>query len=872
MKYPLRTITFLIFMLWTTFAEAQTTYRFGDQAFNTRGEAEAAMRAAYGDIGPWLEPLRDVQDGDTVTHFFSVKTQEIRTENFAWQQFSGDPTSGASSCSFAGYPLLPSTENLCNSAEEYTDKQETIFEFRNCNFPPSDVHVVPTQFQHGLGGIIDTTPIKAHLATELRIPAERIGGVTNLLGLYQSYWTGADCDVPFVLQPTQDCIPDTTCSPGPSITEHLVGVCPPGLIPLNISFFRPENPTNYPRFCSQIVLTSITDELSPSATDLPTAQSNDPCEGNPCNVVSGDKYLRELLFETAGLSFELLYHSLVELPGDSLLGRGWSHGFSSSITDANAVGSEKILLHPNATTTTFAVDQTNPGTFYSLLGGDSLIRQISGDELHYLPGDDKKFVYTKRDSGNRHYLSAITDLSQGSTIHIKRNTNGIIKSVDIDGARALIFAYDQDTGNRLVSVSQGGVALATFSYTGVTPISNRLDSVRFADGAVRTYSYGDSRFPFHVTGITDENNDPFSTYEYHPDGKVQRSQRAGGAGLVELEYFPGETTVAMPLGAEKVYELSRPPGSLLTRLDRVTEDGLVVERSYNGTRPWIPASSIDRNGNQTQYQYDSWNRVRQMTRGASTPEAVTVETDWNDAFNRPAQIRHRDSAGVVSRQTDFSYSEGGQLLSVTEMDPTVPGSNRTTTYSYYSVPEILVGRLRIIDGPRSIPDMTTFTYRVDDDPNGGFRAGDLHTVTNAAGHVTEYLEYDSAGRALRVEDPNGVVTSLGYHLRGWLTSSSTGGEVIRYAYDNVGNLIRVTQPDGSFLRNDYDQAHRLIRITDALDNSQAFTLDAAGNRITEENRDPAGILRRSQGRVYDRLGRLRQLLSMATQISPLPDS
>ncbi len=77
----------------------------------------------------------------------------------------------------------------------------------------------------------------------------------------------------------------------------------------------------------------------------------------------------------------------------------------------------------------------------------------------------------------------------------------------------------------------------------------------------------------------------------------------------------------------------------------------------------------------------------------------------------------------------------------------------------------------------------------------------------------------------------------------------------------MGNLTQVIHPDGSFLAYDYDDAHRLISISDALGNSKSYTLDAAGHRIAEQNTDPADVLRRSLGRVYDSLGRLRQLLN-----------
>jgi len=52
----------------------------------------------------------------------------------------------------------------------------------------------------------------------------------------------------------------------------------------------------------------------------------------------------------------------------------------------------------------------------------------------------------------------------------------------------------------------------------------------------------------------------------------------------------------------------------------------------------------------------------------------------------------------------------------------------------------------------------------------GHAAGDLQTVTNAAGHVTQFTLYDRAGRVKQMVDPKGVVTDMAYTPRGWISS------------------------------------------------------------------------------------------------------
>jgi YD repeat-containing protein len=44
----------------------------------------------------------------------------------------------------------------------------------------------------------------------------------------------------------------------------------------------------------------------------------------------------------------------------------------------------------------------------------------------------------------------------------------------------------------------------------------------------------------------------------------------------------------------------------------------------------------------------------------------------------------------------------------------------------------------------------------------GHTAGDLQSITNAAGHVTQFTLYDRAGRVRQMVDPKGVVTDTVY--------------------------------------------------------------------------------------------------------------
>jgi YD repeat-containing protein len=149
-----------------------------------------------------------------------------------------------------------------------------------------------------------------------------------------------------------------------------------------------------------------------------------------------------------------------------------------------------------------------------------------------------------------------------------------------------------------------------------------------------------------------------------------------------------------------------------------------------------------------------------------------------------------------------------------------------------------------------VNDQTTYVYD---------NAGNLTSITNAAGHVTTLSNYDAHGRAGRITDPNGLHTDFSYTVRGWLSAVSKGSETTSYEYDGIGQLTKATLPDDSSISYTYDAAHRLTGIADNAGNSVAYTLDSIGNRTGEQVKDANGVLVRKISRTYDALNRLKQI-------------
>ena len=164
------------------------------------------------------------------------------------------------------------------------------------------------------------------------------------------------------------------------------------------------------------------------------------------------------------------------------------------------------------------------------------------------------------------------------------------------------------------------------------------------------------------------------------------------------------------------------------------------------------------------------------------------------------------------------------------------------------------------DGPRSdVSDTTNFTYDAQ---------GRRTSVTNALGQIVQMLDYNGRGLAQRFIDSNGVETQLTYHPRGWLATSTVkdpagniANDVLtQYTYDDVGQVVKITQANGAELSYEYDGARRLIAVSNHEGERIEYTVDAAGNRTSESVKSASGSIKRLSTRVYDELSRVTKIV------------
>jgi YD repeat-containing protein len=406
-----------------------------------------------------------------------------------------------------------------------------------------------------------------------------------------------------------------------------------------------------------------------------------------------------------------------------------------------------------------------------------------------------------------------------------------------------------------------------------------------------------------LTGITDELDTRVGWYSYDTNGRAVSTDRGSGIDRYRITGVDGYgVNVEDPLGSTYRFGYTTVMGALKsTGITRPAGAGSASASSYRSFDAQGNLSSTNSFANvRTCYAYDQARNLETVRiEGLATNPSCTsvtpvgaqlpsggrkVSTEWHpdwrlntrvaepgrittsiyngqpDPFNgnalascapTTAQLPDGKPIAVLCKQIEQATTDtDGHLGFSAALQTTVAARTQSWTYNQY-------GQVLTEDGPRTdVNDITTYTYY--SDTTTDYTMGDLQSVTDAVGRVTQYSKYNRHGQILESSDANGVLTVNTYDLRQRLLSSSVGGQTTSYSYDAAGQLKKVTLPDSSWVGYDYDDAHRQVAVYDNKGNRTEYVLDNAGNRTGETTKDPGGNLKRQLSRSIDALGRVQQ--------------
>jgi RHS repeat-associated protein len=698
-----------------------------------------------------------------------------------------------------------------------------------------------------------------------------------------------------------------------------------------------------------------------------------PSEGNPCFPTNGNKAAHERGFEYGRISLQLHYNSLRQTRPYSYIDRNWSHSFAKRILTDWSAPQHIFVYDINGalpSSTGFVTFQDEMGLienykrksdgsaqFYSTstVGRVLAFLPRQGDlapfwemdypdgtiEIYDVAGRLTKVIHpdSPRDTLVLSYLGAplLSPYVEGSDVAHLDESFWRLNQISDGTGRSVSFQYTSDSFMWLTKITadNGATALLTLGYD----TDHRLTSLTYADNKVRTFVYNEAPNTFLVynaqtnsyvsgpipsgikgywlTGIVDERNRRYATYQYDDWGRAIASWHGtatDNAGGVRIIYASdSSSTVMYASGYRKVIDFAanepyRHKGTETEFTDTSTQVASTSYQYYPGSHRLSLITQPNTAKTLLEYEDTDGVHVVRRTEALLTPAQRRTEMDWDPGSNRlKARRVYADptstGVGTLESMTTFKFNLQDQVVARCEHDPLTAGAKdyscidtgvapvgvRRTVYAYCPSTNLAgcpAGYLQSIDGPRTdVADVRQMSYYDTADTTGCANANgtgechaarDLKSVINALNQKQDFLRYDRAGRVTRVRDPNGTITDLTYSPRGWVQTVTVRANgdgtpsaldaTTRLDYDDAGLVQRATLPDQSYLQYTYDDAQRLTDVTDAGNNALHFTLDADGHRVNEVAKDPAGVLKRSLGRVYNSLGQLLQIKNASNQV------
>ncbi len=464
--------------------------------------------------------------------------------------------------------------------------------------------------------------------------------------------------------------------------------------------------------------------------------------------------------------------------------------------------------------------------YFKKVQGIKRVTHIKFDWQHY-----KKFKYDQ--AGNI----------------IEYNENGIISKYTYDETRNL-----RTSEVRAFGTPESTITLITWHKT--LPVITQLIEGRATEEgqlaqALRTTIYDyDHRGNVLSTTVTDNQTNESRRWTATYDGHNQPLSNSNPLGQTQYWQYDGNGNVTKHTdyqGRVTLYEDYNPDGqprrfiNPAGQVSEITYDeaGRVIESTITIVSPLDAVQTAT-----TTYKYDKAGQLLQV----NLPDGSIVTYRYDDAHRL---IGMTDNFG---NHISYTLNSAGKVVAAIGYDP----DNQLANSSQYSFNHL--GQLEGYKGNNGQSE----TYR--------YRKGFLHDMHDGLTHG-RYYEHDNLGRLISesihsdkvtysydglsnlttVTDAEGNTTTYTYNAFGDLLSEySPDSGLATYAYSN-GLLTQQTDAAGRIQHYIYDNKKRLIRITDANQNTiSQYSYDYLG-RISRLSNVPASI---STDYTYDSANRV----------------
>ncbi|EFD1188443.1 RHS repeat protein, partial [Escherichia coli] len=336
---------------------------------------------------------------------------------------------------------------------------------------------------------------------------------------------------------------------------------------------------------------------------------------------------------------------------------------------------------------------------------------------------------------------------------------------------------------------------------------------------------------------------PEIRYRYDSDGRVTEQLNPAGLSYT-YQYEKDHITITDSLDRREVLHTQGEAG-LKRVVKKEHADGSVTQSQFDAVGRL--RTQTDAAGRTTEYSPDVvtglitrittpdgrasafyYNHHSQLT-SATGPDGLEIRREY-DELGRLIQETAPD--GDITR---YRYDNPHSDLPCATEDAT--GSRKTMTWSRYA--QLL-----------SFTDCSGYVTRYDHDRFGQMTAvhreeglsqyhaydsrGQLIAVKDTQGHETRY-EYNIAGDLTAVIAPDGSRNGTQYDAWGKAVRTTQGGLTRSMEYDAAGRVIRLTSENGSHTTFRYDVLDRLIQETGFDGRTQRYHHDLTGKLIRSED-------------------------------------
>ncbi|MCS1060998.1 DUF4329 domain-containing protein, partial [Escherichia coli] len=355
------------------------------------------------------------------------------------------------------------------------------------------------------------------------------------------------------------------------------------------------------------------------------------------------------------------------------------------------------------------------------------------------------------------------------------------------GKQVRSFTYDDKYRGRMVAHRHTGRPEIRYRYDSDGRVTEQLNPA----GLSYTYQYEkdrititdslDRREVLHTQG---EGGLKRVVKKEHADGSVTQSQFDAVGRLRTQTDAAGRTTEYSPDVVT----------GLITRI--TTPDGRASAFYYNHHSQLTSATGPD--GLEIRREYDELGRLIQET----APDGDITRYRYDNPHS-DLPCATEDATG--SRKT-MTWSRYGQLLSFTDC------SGYVTRYDHDRF-----GQVTAVHREEGLSQYRAYDSR-----------GQLIAVKDTQGGLTRSMEYDAAGRVIRLTSENGSHTTFRYDvLDRLIQETGFDGRTQRYHHDLTGKLIR-SEDEGLVTHWHYDEADRLTHRTVKGETAERWRYDERG--------------------------------------------